>query len=134
MEEDKLTYIILGCAFKVHKALGPGLLESGYRNAFVHELKRNKLFVEVEKPLPLIYDGIRTKKGYKIDVLVEEKVLVELKAERAIHQINISQVQTYLTLSGCPVGLIINFNVRWLKDGIKRVINPYRSGERPPLR
>ena len=128
MEEDRLTNIIIASALKVHKALGPGLYESAYRNGLVHDLKLKKLRVEVEKTLPLIYDGIRTKKGYRLDLLVEEKVVVEVKAEKAILPIHFAQMQTYLTLSEVQIGLIINFNVRWLKDGLKRVVR------RPPLR
>jgi GxxExxY protein len=111
----------------VHRALGPGLLESAYRNGLAHDLKLKKLDVETEKTLPLVYDGIRTNKGYRLDLLVENKVVVEVKAAKAILPIDLSQMQTYLTLTGLRIGLIINFNVRWLKEGIKRVIR------RPPL-
>ncbi|MGQ0562710.1 MAG: GxxExxY protein [Gemmatimonadota bacterium] len=126
MEEDRLTSIIIASAIKVHKALGPGLLESAYRNGLGHDLKLQKLRVEMEKTLPLVYDGIRTRKGYRLDLLVENKIVVEVKAAKAILPIDLAQMQTYLTLTESPVGLIINFNVRWLKDGIKRVINPRR--------
>jgi GxxExxY protein len=126
MEEDRLTSRIIASALRVHKALGPGLLESAYLNSFSHDLKLNNLKIETEKTLPLVYDGIRTKKGYRIDLLIENKVIVEVKAVKAIRPIDVSQMQTYLTLTGLKVGLIINFNVRWLKDGIKRVINPRR--------
>ena len=134
MDEDTITSQIIECAIKVHKALGPGLLESAYRNALFHELQLRGLRVEMEKSIPLIYAGIRTKKGFKIDLLVEGRIIVEVKAARAIHPINLSQVQTYLMLTGCKFGLIINFNVRFLKDGLKRVINPRREDQRPPLR
>lgn len=130
MGADYLTSIILSGAIKVHRALGPGLLETAYRNCLCHELRRSHLFVEMEKSLPLIYDGVRTKHGYRVDLLVENQIVVEVKAAKAIHAIDMSQMQTYLTLTGCKIGLILNFNVRWLKNGIKRVI---RSG-RPPLR
>jgi GxxExxY protein len=128
MEVDRLTSVIIASALKVHKALGPGLLETAYRHGLAHDLKLKKLRVEVEKTLPLVYDGIRTKKGYRLDLLIENKVVVEVKAAKAILPIDFSQMQTYLTLSGAQVGLIINFNVRFLKDGLKRVIS------RPPLR
>jgi GxxExxY protein len=128
MEEDRLTSSIIASALKVHKALGPGLLESSYRNGLAHDLQLKKLNVEMEKTLPLIYDGIRTRKGYRLDLFVEKKIVVEVKAAKAIFPIDFSQMQTYLTLTGAPIGLIINFNVRWLKDGLKRVIS------RPPLR
>jgi GxxExxY protein len=128
MDEDRLTASIIASALKVHKALGPGLLESAYRNALAHDLKLKKLNIEIEKTVPLIYDGIRTTKGYRLDLFVENKIVVEVKAAKAIQPIDFSQMQTYLTLTGTRVGLIINFNVRWLKDGLKRVI------WRPPLR
>src|SRR5688572_6166909 len=127
MKEDWLTNIIIASGIKVHKALGPGLLESAYRNALAHDLKLKKLRVEAEKTLPLVYDGIRTNKGYRLDLFVEKKVVVEVKAAKAILPIDLSQMQTYLTLTESKIGLIINFNVRWLKEGIKRVIR------RPPL-
>jgi GxxExxY protein len=133
MEEDSLTSVIIACALKVHKALGPGLLESAYRNASCHEFRLNGLSVEMEKALPLIYGGIRTKKAYRLDLLVENRIVVEIKAEKAIHPIDLVQMQTYLKLTGCDVGLIINFNVRFLKDGIKRVVSPSRLVKRPPL-
>ena len=127
MEEDRLTGSIIASAIKVHKALGPGLLESSYLNSLAHDLTLQNLHVEAEKTLPLIYDGIRTNKGYRLDLFIERKVVVEVKAAKAILPIDVSQMQTYLTLTGCAVGLIINFHVRWLKDGIKRVINPRRA-------
>lgn len=133
MEDDSLTSIVIACALKVHKALGPGLLESAYRNALCHELRLNHLVVEMEKAQPLTYDGIRTKKGYRIDLLVENQIVVEVKAAKAIHPIDISQMQTYLKLTNCNVGLIINFNVRWLTDGLKRVVSPSRLKTRFPL-
>lgn len=127
MEEDGLTSCIIASALKVHKALGPGCYESAYKNGLYHDLKLNHIKVEIEKALPLVYDGIITKKEYRVDLLMDKKVVVEVKAERKIQPIDFSQMQTYLTLTGCRVGLIINFNVRWLKDGIKRVINPRRQ-------
>ena len=126
MEEDRITAQIIASAIRVHNGLGPGLLESAYRNGLAHDLKLNALYVEMEKTLPLVYDGVRTKKGYRIDLFVEGRVVVEVKAAKAIIPIDISQMQTYLTLTESAVGLIINFNVQWLKNGIKRVINPRR--------
>ena len=126
MEEDRLTGIIIASAIIVHKALGPGLLESAYRSALAHDLKSKGMRLEVEKTLPLVYGGIRTKKGYRLDLFVDNRIVVEAKAAKGIQPIDVSQMQTYLTLTEAPVGLIINFNVRWLKDGLKRVINPRR--------
>ena len=124
MEEDRITAIVIASAIKVHRALGPGLLESAYRNGLTHDLRLQKLRIEVEKTLPLVYDGVRTNKGYRLDIFVEKKVVVEVKAAKAILPIDISQMQTYLTLTESKIGLIINFNVRCLN---KRVIR------RPPL-
>ncbi len=126
MEEDRLTSVIIASALKVHKALGPGLLETAYRGGLAHDLKLQRLHVEIEKTLLLVYEGIRTAKAYRLDLIVEGKVIVEVKATKAIAPINLSQMQTYLRLSGARVGLIINFNVRWLKDGIRRVVSPKR--------
>ena len=128
MKEDRLTGSIIASALIVHKALGPGCLESAYRHGLAHDLKLKGFCVEIEKTLPLIYNGVRTKKGYRLDLFVENKIVVEVKAAKAILPIDIAQMQTYLTLTEAPVGLIMNFNVRFLKDGLKRVI------WRPPLR
>lgn len=134
MKEDRLTSRILECAFIVHKALGPGLVESAYRNCMFTELTRDGLAVEMEKWVPLTYNGIRTKKSYRIDLLVEKAIVVEVKAMRKVHPVEFAQLETYLRLSKLRVGLLINFNVRWLKDGIKRIVSPERTELRPPLR
>ena len=122
MTTNDITQKILDCAFKVHTALGPGLLESAYQACLVHELKKAGLKVEVEKPLPLIYDTIKLECGYRIDILVENEVIVELKTVDAFNDVHIAQVLTYLRFSGKHIGLLLNFHVRSLKDGIKRVI------------
>ena len=122
MEIDQLTHEILNSAYKVHTKLGPGLLESAYRTCLVYELKKKKFFVEEEKPLPLIYDEIKMECGYRIDILVEKKVVIELKTVEFINDVHISQVLTYLKLSENHVGLLINFYTKSLKDGIKRII------------
>lgn len=134
METDRLTNRIIGCAFTIHKALGPGLVESAYRNCMYSELKRSDLKVEMEKWLPLTYNGVYTKKSYRLDLLVENEVIVEIKARRKVHSIELAQLQTYLTLSNIRIGLLINFYVQWLKDGFKRVVSPSWLGPRPPLR
>lgn len=134
MTVDQVTYKIIGCSFTIHKALGPGLLESAYLSCFSHELRREGLTVEMEKHLPLIYNGIRTKKGFRVDLLVENCVVVEVKAQKQIHPIEESQINTYLRLLNLKIGLILNFNVRWMKDGIRRIINPNFIESRPPLR
>ena len=121
METNEITGQILSAAFKVHTALGPGLLESAYQACLVHELIKAGLFVEVEKPCPLVYDDIKLDCGYRIDILVENKVIVELKTVEAFRDVHLAQVLTYLRLSGKHVGLLLNFYVKSLKDGIKRV-------------
>ncbi len=122
MEINDITHEILDAAYKVHSELGPGLLESSYQACLVYELKNKGLEVEVEKPLPLIYKEIKLEYGYRIDILVERKVVIELKTVDAFKDVHIAQVLTYLKLSGCKVGLLINFYTKHLKDGIKRLI------------
>jgi len=122
MELDQLTHEILNSAFRVHTKLGPGLLESAYRNCLVYELRKKQFFVEEEKPLPLIYDEIKMECGYRIDILVEKKIVIELKTVESLNDVHISQVLTYLKLSENHVGLLINFYTKSLKEGIKRII------------
>jgi GxxExxY protein len=122
MELDQLTHEILNSAFKVHTKLGPGLLESAYRTCLVYELRKKGFFVEEEKTLPLIYDEIKMEYGYRIDILVEKKIVIELKTVEALNDIHVSQVLTYLKLSENHTGLLINFYTKSLKEGIKRII------------
>jgi len=122
METNQITREIIDSAYKVHSALGPGLLESAYRKCLVYELKKKGLFVEEEKPLPLIYDDIKLELGYRIDILVEKKVVVELKTVDSFNEVHFAQVLTYLRLSDNNIGLLLNFYTRRLKDGIKRII------------
>lgn len=121
MDTNEITGKILNAAFKVHTALGPGLLESAYEACLVHELRKAGLCVEVQKPLPLVYEDIKLDCGYRIDILVENEVVVELKCVEAFRDVHVAQVLTYLRLSGKQVGLLLNFYVKSLKDGIKRV-------------
>ncbi len=123
MELNEITEKIIGCAIKVHRALGPGLLESTYEVCLAHELMKSGLDVQKQVALPVVYDGIRLEAGYRIDLLVGHSVIVELKAVDNMHPIHEAQVISYLKLSGKKVGLLINFNVKLLKDGIKRLIN-----------
>jgi len=113
---------VLDCSFQVHTALGPGLLESAYLECLYYELLQNGLKVEKQKPLPLIYKEVKLEAGYRIDILVENVVVVELKSVEALCDIHMAQILTYMKLSGCKLGLLANFNVSHLKDGIKRVI------------
>ena len=122
MEINDITHEILDSAYTVHTELGPGLLESAYQACLVYELEKKGLKVEVEKPLPLIYKDIKLEYGYRLDILVEDKVVVELKTVDAFNDVHVAQVLTYLKLSGCKVGLLLNFYTKHLKDGIKRLI------------
>jgi GxxExxY protein len=122
VETNQITHEILDSAYKVHSKLGPGLLESAYQACLVYELKKKGLKVEVEKALPLVYEEIKLDCGYRIDILVEDQVVVELKTVEAFTDVHIAQVLTYLKLSGNKIGLLINFYTKSLKDGIKRLI------------
>ena len=123
MTENEISNLIIGAALKVHKTLGPGLLESAYEECLCHELTKNNLKIEKQKPLPVIYDNMRLDCGYRIDLLVESKVIIEIKSIETLKDIHLAQVITYLKLSGCKLGILINFNVKQLKYGIKRVVN-----------
>ncbi len=125
MEENKITEIIIGCAIKVHKALGLGLLESAYKECLFYEVKKTGLFTEKEKPLPLVYETVKLDCGYRIDLMSEKKVIVEVKSVEALNDIHLAQILTYLKLTDCRVGLLINFNVLKLTNGIRRVVNKY---------
>ena len=114
--------MVLDCSFQVHTALGPGLLESAYEECLYYELLQSGLNVKKQIPLPLIYKEVKLDAGYRIDLLVENKVIVELKSIESLADIHMAQILTYLKLSGCKLGLLVNFNVKHLKDGIKRVI------------
>jgi len=122
MEINKITHEILDSAYKVHSALGPGLLESSYQACLVYELKKKGFKIEVEKALPLIYEEVKLNCGYRIDILVENKVVIELKTVEAFNDVHMAQVLTYLKLTGCKVGLLLNFYTKHLKNGIKRLI------------
>ena len=122
MEIDKLTEKIIGCAMDVHTALGPGLLESAYKECLYYKLCESGISVDKEKPLPVIYEGVNLDCGYKIDLLVENTIVVELKSIKKLEDIHMAQILTYMKLGKFKIGLLINFNVSSLKDGIKRVI------------
>jgi len=122
MELNQITREIIDSAYKVHTALGPGLLESAYRACLVYELRKKDLRVEEEKPLPLIYEEVKLECGYRIDILVEGRVVIELKTVEFFTDVHTAQLLTYLRLSGCKVGLLLNFYTKSLKEGIKRLI------------
>jgi GxxExxY protein len=117
-----LTEKIIGAAIEVHRALGPGLLESAYESCLEYELKKLGLRVETQKPLPIVYKEITIEQGYRIDILVEGQVVVELKTVDQFSRVHEAQILTYLKLSNCKVGLLINFNVWMLKNGIRRFV------------
>ncbi len=125
MEEiiNSITSSIIGAAVNVHRELGPGLLESTYEACLVHELAQEGIKVERQKALPVVYRGVRLDCGYRIDLLVQGQVVVEVKAVDRLKPIHRAQVLSYLKLSGCKVGLLINFNVKMLKDGVCRLVN-----------
>ncbi len=123
MHENELSEIIIGCAIRVHKSLGPGLLESAYEECLFYELQKTGLQVVKQKALPLVYEEVKLDCGYRVDLLVENKVIVEIKSVEALNDIFLAQVLTYLRLSNCKLGLLINFNVNKLKEGIRRVVN-----------
>ena len=122
MELNQITDQIIGAAIDVHRALGPGLLESAYEACLVYELIQRGLNVEQQKPLPVFYKEVTLDLGYRIDLLVERKVIVELKAVESLNPLHKAQLMSYLKLSGLKLGLLINFNVRMLKNGVQRVI------------
>jgi GxxExxY protein len=122
MNIEEIFKKILDCSFQVHTELGPGLLESAYVECLCYELIRYGLKVEKQKPLPLIYKEVKLDAGYRVDLLVEDLIVVELKSVEALCDIHMAQILTYMKLSGCKLGLLANFNVKHLKDGIKRVI------------
>jgi GxxExxY protein len=118
-----ITSGIIGAAIDVHRALGPGLLESAYEACLAYELIQREMKVEQQKPLPLIYRDVQLDCGYRIDLLVDDAVIVEIKSVNSLAPIHQAQLLSYLKLSGCEVGLLINFNVKLLKQGIVRMVN-----------
>ena len=120
---NKITETIIGAAIQVHRALGPGLIESAYTACLAFELEKRGLKVEQQKPVPLVYEQVELDCGYRMDLLVEQSVVVEVKSIDALAPIHEAQVLSYLRLSGSKLALLINFNVTVLKDGIRRFIN-----------
>ena len=121
--EDEISKIVFEAALKVHKVLGPGLLESAYEECLFYELKKSNLKVEKQKPLPLVYEEVRLEVGYRIDIIIEDKFIVEIKSVEALNDVHLAQILTYLRLTNCKLGLLINFNVKLLKNGVRRIIN-----------
>lgn len=123
MTENDLSKIIIGCAIEVHKRLGPGLLESAYQECLYYELVQKGLDIKKEKSLPIVYKDVKLDHGYRLDLLVNNKVVIEIKTVEAFTDVHTAQVLTYLRLGNYKLGLLLNFHVTTLKNGIKRVIN-----------
>jgi GxxExxY protein len=121
-EHDAVTERIIGLAIQVHRHLGPGLLESAYEECLCYELRENEIAFRRQVPLPIIYKGIRLDCGYRLDILVEEQVILELKTVERLLPIHEAQMLTYLKLSGIHIGLLLNFNTAVLKDGLRRIL------------
>ena len=123
MTENEIGKIIVECSLKVHRELGPGLLESTYEACLLYELTQAGIQVESQKALPVVYREVKLECGYRIDLLAEKKVIIEIKSVEALNDVHLAQILTYLKLSGCKLGFLINFNVRLIKEGIRRVVN-----------
>ena len=122
MEFDALSNRVIGCALEVHRALGPGLLESAYERCLAHELERNSIAFASQQPLPIKYKDVHLDCGYRVDLLVEDKLVLELKAVERVQPVHEAQLLTYMKLAQVQIGLLINFNVPRLRDGIKRYV------------
>lgn len=125
MEINQITEIVIGKAIQVHRNLGPGLLESAYKECLYYELTEAGLNVEKEKAMPLVYQKVKLECGYRVDLFVENQIIVELKAVEFLNDVHLAQILTYLKIANRQTGLLINFNVSKLTDGIKRVYNKY---------
>ena len=121
--EEEISRIVFEAALKVHKILGPGLLESAYEECLYYELKKTNLKVEKQKALPLVYEEVNLEIGYRIDIIIENKFIVEIKSVEELNDVHLAQLLTYLRLTNCKLGLLINFNVKLLKNGVRRIIN-----------
>ena len=123
MTENEISNKVIGLAIEVHQSLGPGLLESAYKECLYYKLHKAGLVVEKEKPMPLIFEEVKLECGYRIDLLVENKVVIEIKSVEAVNEVHLAQTLTYMKLGNYKLGLLINFNVALLKQGIKRIAN-----------
>jgi GxxExxY protein len=123
MTENELSRVVFDAALKVHQALGPGLLESAYEECLFYEIKKSGLFVEKKKSLPLIYEDVKLEIGYRLDIIIENKLILEIKSVENLNDVHFAQLLTYLKLTNCKLGMLMNFNVSLIKNGIKRVVN-----------
>ena len=129
MDENDLSKLIFDLGLKIHKILGPGLLESAYEECLYYEILKKGIEVEKQKKLPLIYEDVQLEVGYRVDLLIEKKLIVEIKAVESLNSLHLAQLLTYLKLSDCKLGLLINFNTTLFKKGVKRVINGFLENE-----
>lgn len=123
MNENEISNKVIGLAIAVHQSLGPGLLESAYKECLYYKLQKSGFSVEKEKSMPLVFEEIKLQCGYRIDILIDGKVVIEIKSVEALNDVHLAQTLTYMKLGGYKLGLLINFNVLLLKSGIKRVVN-----------
>jgi len=123
MTENELSKVVFDCALKVHQSLGPGLLESAYEECLFYELKKTGLEAQKQKSLPLFYEEVKLEVGYRIDLIVENKIILEIKSVDTLNDVHFAQLLTYLKLTNCKLGMLINFNVVLIKNGIKRIVN-----------
>lgn len=123
MHENEISKIIFDLGLKIHKSLGPGLLESAYEECLYYEISKIGLFVEKQKSMPLVYEEVKLDAGYRLDLIVENKVIIEVKSCYELTDVHLAQIITYLKLSKCKLGLLINFNESLFKNGYRRVLN-----------
>ncbi|SEG20756.1 GxxExxY protein [Halpernia humi] len=123
MSENEIAKIVFELGLKIHKTLGPGLLENAYEECLFYEILKAGLLVERQKSLPLIYEQVKLEVGYRVDLMIENKFIIEVKAVESLHDVHLAQLLTYLKLSNCKLGYLINFNTFLFKNGVKRVIN-----------
>ena len=123
MIENEITQKLLKSAFEVHTVLGPGLLESAYKECLGHKLEKSGLYIEKEKAIPIVFEDIKLECGYRLDILVEKQIVIELKSVEALNDVHLAQLLTYLKLGNFRIGYLMNYNVSSLKNGIKRIVN-----------
>jgi len=123
MDENELSRIIVDCCYRIHVKLGAGLLESVYEEVLCYELKKGNLSIERQKPIPVFYEDIKLKIGFIADIIVNNKVIIEIKSVEQFSAVHHKQLLTYLKLTNLKLGLLVNFNVNYIKDGIKRIVN-----------
>lgn len=131
IEENKLTQQLMDCFFRVHKALGPGLLESVYETCLCHEIGKRGFFLERQKSLPVHYDGLAFESGLRLDLVVEQKIIIELKSVETLLPVHEAQILSYLRLSGMEIGFLVNFNVPLIKNGVRRFVNNHAPSAPP---